>query len=397
MTFTFKDTIRASYGGYLTQAIVNNLAPLLFLTFEQSFGLSLEQIALLIMINFGVQITVDAVCVRFIDRIGYRRSIVIAHVFSAIGLAGLGLLPHWFPTPYAGLVVAVMVYAVGGGIIEVLISPIVEACPTANKESAMSLLHSFYCWGHVGVVLLSTAFFVSFGLANWPYLTALWALFPAFNALFFLFVPIRELVDPERRMPLSELGKSRIFWVFIAMMLCAGAAELCVSQWASAFAEQGLGVSKTVGDLLGPCFFAAAMGISRVRHSRRRADRPLGTAMVSSGLLAIASYLVIVLAPWPFVSLLGCGLCGVSVGIFWPGTFSSAAKALPAGGTAMFAFLALAGDLGCFLGPGAVGLISGAADDNLKLGIFAGIVFPIAFTAIVFLNIRMRKTMSSGA
>lgn len=360
------------------QAIINNFAPLLFLTFKSTYDIELSKITLLVTVNFTVQLAVDFLSVKFIDKIGYKVSIVLAHILSALGLVSLTVLPELFQNSFHGLLVSVSIYAVGGGILEVLVSPIVESCPTDNKEKAMSLLHSFYCWGHCGVVILSTLFFAVFGIENWKILALAWAVIPIANAVVFSRVPIAPLIkDGERGLSVKELLSGKVFWVLVLMMACAGASEQAVSQWASALAEQGLGVSKTVGDLAGPLSFAALMGTSRAFYGKYGDKIPLDKFMSLSCALCIASYLVIALVPNAVICLIACGICGLSVGIMWPGSFSTASASLKNGGTAMFAFLALAGDLGCSAGPSIVGAVSGALNDNLKRGILVGTVFPV--------------------
>lgn len=374
----YQNTMYACFVGYIVQAIVNNFVPLLFLTFESSYGIPLSQITMLITFNFGIQLLVDLLSAKFVDKIGYRVSIVMAHIFAALGLAGLVALPDLLSNAFAGLLIAVVIYAIGGGLIEVLISPIMESCPSENKEKAMSLLHSFYCWGHVGVVLLSTLFFWFFGIADWKILALLWVIIPVCNGILFCKVPIAPLIEEgETGMSLRELCKNRIFWILMLMMMCAGASEQAVSQWASTFAEQGLGVSKTIGVLAGPMSFAILMGSARAFYGKFGDRIDLDKFMQASSLLCIVSYLCISLSPSPLFSLIGCSLCGLSVGIMWPGTFSKASAALRNGGTAMFALLALAGDVGCSGGPTLVGFATGLASDNLKKGILAGIIFPI--------------------
>lgn len=374
----YQNTMYACFVGYIVQAIVNNFVPLLFLTFESSYGIPLSQITMLITFNFGIQLLVDLLSAKFVDKIGYRVSIVMAHIFAALGLAGLVVLPDLLSNAFAGLLIAVVTYAIGGGLIEVLISPIMESCPSENKEKAMSLLHSFYCWGHVGVVLLSTLFFWFFGIADWKILALLWVIIPVCNGILFCKVPIAPLIEEgETGMSLRELCKNRIFWILMLMMMCAGASEQAVSQWASTFAEQGLGVSKTIGDLAGPMSFAILMGSARAFYGKFGDRIDLDKFMQASSLLCIVSYLCISLSPSPLFSLIGCSLCGLSVGIMWPGTFSKASAALRNGGTAMFALLALAGDVGCSGGPTLVGFVTGLASDDLKKGILAGIIFPI--------------------
>ena len=371
-------TIYACFIGYIVQAIINNFAPLLFLTFQDSYGIPLSRITMLVTINFGLQLLVDLLAVGFVDKIGYRVSMIIAHVCAAMGILLLAILPHILPSPFMGLLLAVMVYAVGGGLLEVLVSPVMEACPTDNKEKAMSLLHSFYCWGHVGVVLLSTLFFKLFGINNWGILACIWAVVPLLNLFLFTKVPVAELIqEGEEGLTIRQLAGKKIFWVFLLMMLCAGASEQAVSQWASTFAEKGLGVSKTVGDLAGPMAFAILMGSARAFYGKYGDKINLEKFMIGSSILCVTAYLCIALVPNPLVGLIGCAVCGLSVGIMWPGSFSKASAAMPGGGTAMFAFMALAGDLGCSGGPTLVGMISGAFGDDLRKGILAAVIFPL--------------------
>lgn len=374
----YQKTVYACFVGYIVQAIVNNFAPLLFLTFHQSYGIPLIRITFLVTINFGIQLCVDLASVTFVDRIGYRTSLILAHAFSVLGLILLAVLPDRMADPYGGLLIAVVCYAIGGGLLEVLVSPVMEACPTPNKAAAMSLLHSFYCWGHVGVVLLSTLYFSVFGIGAWKVLACLWALVPMGNLIAFTKVPIASLIpEGEVGMSLGQLLKNKLFWILMLLMICAGACEQAVSQWASTFAEQGLGVSKTLGDLAGPMFFAVLMGISRAIYGKLGDGLPLEKSIFGCGALCLCSYLVISLCPIPAIGLLGCGICGFSVGILWPGTFSMATKALPTGGTALFALLALGGDVGCSGGPTYVGAVASALGNDLHRGILYAIVFPL--------------------
>lgn len=392
MTQKYQKTLTACFIGYIVQAIINNFAPLLFLTFQDEYDISLSKITLLVTFNFGIQLLVDFTSVAFIDKIGYRASIVIAHIFSAMGLACLTFLPGLLAEPFIGLLISVMIYAVGGGILEVLVSPIVEACPTEHKEKTMSLLHSFYCWGHVGVVLISSGFFLLFGIENWRILALIWVLVPLFNTVLFMKVPIASLADTNvTALSPRMLIKQKVFWILVLVMICAGAGEQAVSQWASTFAEQGLGVDKAIGDLAGPMFFAIMMGTSRTIYGKYGHRLKLDRFMLFSGLLCILSYIMISISPWSVLSLIGCGICGLSVGIMWPGTFSISAVTIKGGQTAMFAYLALAGDLGCMSGPTLVGFISGCFQDNLKVGILAAIIFPVLLIVGVLAVKRFRR------
>ncbi len=386
----YKSTIRACFAGYVVQAVVNNFVPLLFLTFQSQYGIPLSQVTLLITINFALQLAVDGVSVFFIDRIGYRAAAVIAHICAALGLVGLAFLPDLLPSPFAGLLLSVLLYALGGGLLEVIVSPIVESCPSDHKAQTMSILHSFYCWGSAGVIVISTLFLKIFGASSWKILAAIWALLPLANCFVFTKVPLAPLVaEGGTGMHIGQLFRSRVFWVIMLMMLCAGASEQAVSQWASTFAEKGLGVSKAVGDLAGPTVFALLMATSRLLYGKFGAKIDLNKAMMASALLCVVSYLLIGLTNSPVLGLVGVGLCGLAVGIFWPGTFSTAAASLRGGGTAMFALMALAGDLGCSGGPTLAGAIAGTFGDNLRLGILCAVAFP----ALMILGILLiRRT-----
>lgn len=382
MKFDHKATICACFTGYIVQAIVNSFIPLLFVTFQQSYGIPLSKITLLITINFMIQLLVDMLSAGFVDRIGYRTSMLLAHGFAVTGFLLLAILPELFSDPFLGILLSVIVYAVGGGLLEVLVSPIIEACPTENKETTMSLLHSFYCWGCTGVILFSTLFFSIWGTKHWKALMLLWTIIPLLNMVLFTKVPIYSLQEEgEKEISLKELLKKKVFWLMLLFMFCAGASEQAVSQWASTFAEEGLGISKTVGDLVGPMSFSILMGISRLLYGKYGDKLDLDRFMKMSCALCIFSYLCISMIPVPVIGLLGCGICGFSVGILWPGTFSKSAAALRGGGTVLFALLALAGDLGCSAGPTLVGMASSIAGNELRVGILSAVIFAIVFFA----------------
>lgn len=386
----YNHTVFACYFGYVVQAIVNNFAPLLFLTFRSEFDLPLSKITSLVTINFLFQLFIDIVSAKFVDKIGYRKCIVAAQFFSAVGIAGLGILPDVMPDPYVGILVSILLYATGGGLIEVLVSPIVEACPIKAKKAAMSLLHSFYCWGHLFVVLLSTAFFAVYGISNWRMLTFIWAVIPFINGFYFSRVPIKLLTTEEEKMSLKSLFTSKHFLLFMVVMVCAGASEQGMSQWASVFAEMGLKVSKTVGDLAGPSLFAVTMGTSRVIYSKISEKVDLSKYMTICSIICIASYFIASFVPNPALSLAGCSLCGFSVGVMWPGAFSLASERFPHGGTAMFAILALAGDFGCSFGPTVVGFATDMLNEDIKKGVLAAVLFPIMLIVSLALMSRIK-------
>ena len=382
-TKNYGRTKLACYLGFVTQAISANFVPLLFLTFYREFGISYAQLALIPLTFFMTQLIVDFLSARFVDRIGYRKCILIAQITSGAGLLMLSVIPDLFPDPFTGILLCVVIYAIGSGLIEVLCSPIIEACPFENKAGMMSLLHSFYCWGAVGTIALSTVFFVIFGTDHWRILACLWAIIPLFNVWNFATCPIEPIVAEGESMTVLQLLKTRVFWLFIVLMVCAGASELSMAQWASAFAESALGISKTVGDLLGACGFAVFMGFSRVLYGRYGEKMELRGFMMASGILCLCSYLLAAFAAWPVMGLIGCMLCGFSVGIMWPGSISISSSGLPKGGTALFALLALAGDLGGAVGPAIVGNVSQAMGESIQSGLLTGICFPLVLVMSV--------------
>lgn len=387
----YKKTLIACYLGFVTQAISANFAPLLFLTFKETYAISLEKIALIPMVFYLTQLLVDLVATKYADKIGYRTCVVISQVVSSLGLILMAILPEVLSVPFAGILISVVFYAIGSGLIEVLVSPIVEACPFENKDGMMSLLHSFFCWGSMGVVLGSTVFFALFGIENWKILTFIWALVPLYNAFNFINCPIEKLVEDGKSMSVRQLLGVPVFWLMIILMICAGASEATMTQWASAFTESALNVSKTVGDLAGPCLFAMFMGIARMLYGKMSNNFDLTKTMLICAASCAGCYLLASLSASPILGLIGCALCGLAVGIMWPGTISISSQKCPRGGTAMFAFLALAGDLGATVSPTMVGKISEMAEGNLKIGLLVATVFPVLLTlGLLFLNRRAK-------
>ncbi len=389
----YKKTLIACYLGFVTQAISANFAPLLFLTFKNTYGITLAKIAMIPLVFYLTQLLVDLAATKFADKIGYRICVVLSQVLSAVGLVLMAILPELFPSPFIGILIAVVLYAIGSGLIEVLISPIVEACPFENKDGMMSLLHSFYCWGAMAVILVSTLFFSVFGLESWKILTFIWALIPLYNTFNFINCPIERLTADGESMGIRKLLKTPIFWLLIVLMVCSGASEATMSQWASAFTESALGVSKIVGDLAGPCLFATFMGVSRMLYGKFSEKLNLTKVMLGCGIMCTCCYLLASLSSIPILGLMGCALCGLAVGIMWPGSISVSASKCPRGGTAMFAFLALAGDLGAMVSPSLVGTLSQMAGGNLKTGLLAATVFPFVLVfVLLILNKKNGKT-----
>lgn len=388
----YKKTLIACYLGFVTQAISANFTPLLFLTFKSTYGIGFEKLSLIPLTFYLTQLLIDLAATKFVDKIGYRICVVASQVLSAAGLVLMAVLPELLPIPFMGILIAVVLYAMGSGLVEVLVSPIVEACPFENKAGVMSLLHSFYCWGAVGVILGSTLFFTVFGVANWKILTLIWAVVPLLNAFNFITCPIERLVEDGDSMRSGQLLRLPLFWLLILLMVCSGASEASMAQWASAFTESAIGVSKTVGDLAGPCLFAVFMGISRVIYGKMSEKLDLIKTMTVCGLLCVICYLTVSLSSLPIIGLAGCALCGISVGIMWPGSISISSQKCPRGGTAMFAFLALAGDLGATVSPAMVGSISNMAGGNLKIGLLVATAFPlILILGLIVLNWKFNR------
>lgn len=373
----YKKTLIACYLGFVTQAISANFAPLLFLTFKNTYGITLEKIAMIPLVFYLTQLLVDLAATKFADKVGYRMCVVASQVLSSVGLVFMAILPEVLPLPFMGILISVVLYAIGSGLIEVLVSPIVEACPFENKDGMMSLLHSFYCWGAMGVILGSTLFFVVFGVENWKILTFIWALVPLYNTFNFIRCPIERLIEDGKSMGIRKLLKTPVFWLMIILMVCSGASEATMAQWASAFTESAIGVSKTVGDLAGPCLFAMFMGISRILYGKFSEKLDLIKVMLGCGIMCAGCYLVASLSTLPILGLAGCAFCGLAVGIMWPGSISISSQKCPRGGTAMFAFLALAGDLGAMVSPAMVGSLSEMAGGNLKTGLLTATIFPV--------------------
>lgn len=333
---------------------------------------------------------VDFISAKVVDRIGYRKCAVASQFFSAVGLLGLTIFPYIFPNAYIGILFSVLIYAIGSGLIETVGSPIVQACPIDNKDKYMSMIHSFYCWGHVLVVIASTVFFKLFGMDNWRVLSAIWSAVPIVTMFFFMKVPICSLAEEGKTLGGRHFIKMPVFWLLIVLMFCSGASEQGISQWISTFAEAGLGIDKTTGDLLGTCMFAVLMGASRVFYGKLGHKFDLNKYMLLSGCLCFVCYFVAGASESAVVSLIACIFCGTTVGIMWPGIYNVSTDVIKNGGTGLFAYLALAGDIGCASGPGILGIAAELFNNNLKAGMLVSGVFPIVFVVLFFILIKRR-------
>ena len=392
MKLTFKHTKLACYLGYIVSAMINNFTPLLFVIFQTVFKIKMWQLSRLIPLNCGTQMTVDFLGAKFADKVGYRKMAVTANILCVSGLIILGALTRII-NPYTAILIATVTMAVSSGLLEVIVSPIIAAIPSDETSGSMSLLHSFYSWGQVLTVLVSTLFFVMFGKNNWNMLCFLWTVIPVISGALFLKVPINSYTDEKIKVPMRKLFKVKIFWVFLILMLCAGAAELGMAQWASLFAETALHVSKTVGDLFGPCSFAVAMGIGRVMYAKFSQKLNILNYIIFCSFLCTISYVMAALSPNSFLSLLGCTLCGFSVGVMWPGVLSMASVKCPEGGTALFGLLAFSGDIGCFAGPNFIAAVSEKVTVNgsaLKGGILFCAIFPLVMIIFTYVLKSMK-------
>lgn len=386
----FKSTLHACYLGYITQALIVNLPPLLFVVFRDKFGLSYTMLGSIVLLIFVTQLIVDALAIKFVDKIGQRMSAMIAHAFASVGMVALAFLPRVMPLPFMGIVISSILFSIGGGLIEVLVSPIVESLPGDAKASSMSLLHSFYSWGQVLVILVSTVTLLFVGQDLWYYLPLLWSVLPLFTLFKFAKVPLMPPEEAHNQTPLRTLFKSKVFLMALLLMVCSGASELSMAQWASLFAEKGLGISKTLGDLLGPCLFAVMMGTVRTWYGIKGQTININNVLIACSALCIVSFVITAIVPIPAISLLGCALCGLSVSLMWPGMLSMTAAGYPSGGVAMFAILAIGGDLGCSIGPQLTGII--ADKSSLNMGLLASIIFP----AIMLIGLAALKQMLSS-
>ncbi len=374
------------YIGYLVQAIVCNFLPLLFVTFNTQYNISYDMLGTLIVLNFGTQIAVDVLSVKFVNKFGYHNCAMLAHIFAAVGLAAVGILPKFMPF-YPAMIISVFLYALGSGFIEVIISPIIEYLPSDEKSGGMSLLHSFYCWGQVLTVAVTTFLFFALGRERWDIIAIIWAAVPFVNLILFIRAPIVVPKDATNTKKNKEILRSGEFYVLLLIMICAGASELAVSQWASAFAEQALGVSKSVGDLAGPCAFAIFMGVGRLIYGIWGSRIDAKKAMLFCATLCLITYLVISLSGLPALSLVFCAICGFSVSIMWPATISMSSARFVSGGTLMFGLLAAFGDIGCSVGPWVTSMF--ADRWSLNIGFLASSVFP--FLMIISIIYLMRK------
>lgn len=387
MKENYTRTRRCCYFGAMIQALGINLAPLFFVTLREEFSISFEKIGRLVLITFLVQLCVDFLAVYFVDKWGYRRSMIAAHLFASAGLFLFGILPQTLPDAYVGMVIAVFVYSVGCGLLEVLISPTVDAIPADNKATSMAMVHAYYPLGQVLTILLTTVAVSIIGADCWWLIFLLWSLVPLCNLLYGLRAPFPPVLPENEKTPMRALVMNPRFWLMLLMMVCAGAAEMAMAQWASLFAEEGLGVTKLVGDLLGPCLFAVCMGVGRFWYGNCGNNIRLRPLLTGCSAAAVVCYLLAVFVTVPLLALLSCALCGLAVSLMWPGTLSAASGDFPRGGTALFALLALGGDLGCSLGP----WVAGAVADVSRYGLKAGLVAAAAFPLLLFLLLRICK------
>ena len=374
MDFKYKATRVACYIGYIVQAIINNFLPILFIALQDVYGLGYEKLARLMVFNFATQIITDIVTPKITAKIGYKNTVVMCHFCAALGLALLGILPKLI-SPYIAIIVSIIIYAFGSGLIEVIVSPIIEMLPTENKSGNMSILHSFYCWGQAFTIIGTTLLLKIFGYSLWAFVPVIWAIIPFINMFFFMGVPIVEPPKEARRTGLRTLLKNKRFLIFMVMMLCAGATEIAMAEWASMFVQKGLGVSKVVGDLAGPCAFALFMGLGRMWYAFVSAKVDFRKTLIVLSSVCFICYIAVALSNIPWISLVFCAICGFTVSITWPGIYSAGAKEFKEGSSVMFSVFAMCGDTGCCLGPWVLGIV--ADNFGLKMGFGVNSVFAV--------------------
>lgn len=382
----------SAYVGYFVQAIVNNFLPILFVAFQDIYGIGYEKLGRLIVFNFITQMVTDILSPKIISLLGYRKTAVMCQLIAALGLTLAAVLPNVLPNAYIGIVLAVIVYAFASGLMEVIISPMIEMLPTSNKSGNMSLLHSFYCWGQAITTVGTTLLLSAFGYRGWTYIPLIWAIVPFINAFSFIRVPIVE-PQPERKSDsFRVLFSDRRFRVFMLIMLCAGASEIAMAEWASVFAQNALGVSQIAGDLAGPCAFSLFMGLGRLLYAAFSEKISYRSTVIVLGLCCAVCYYIAAFASIPIFALAACALCGFTVSILWPGTISAGAVAFPRGDAVMFSVFAMCGDIGCCIGPWLLGVV--AEHFTLNIGFAVSSFFPLLMVALAIFFIKEQRSVS---
>lgn len=392
----YRLTTISCFVGIFAQAVIINLAALLFMPLMRLHGLTYVQLGTLVAVNFSVQVGSDLVFSGLIDRIGFRRLVLPACLVGSLGLFLFALAPVLLPgRVFAGLLAATAVYSAAGGLLEVLLSPIVNAIPNEEKGAAMSLLHSFYAWGQMATIILTTLFLFLVGERHWQWMVGFWALLPLANFLLFLKAPFPPSVPEEHRLNMGDLILKPFCLLAFAAIFFGASAEVLMNQWTSAFMERALLLPKLTGDLFGMCGFALMLGLGRAWHGKYGARFDISKALVAMSALAVLCYLVVALAPGSWPGLLACMVCGFATSLLWPGTLIVASERYPLAGAWMFALLAAAGDVGAGLGPWFTGWVVDHAIDTaaalrleqwlgiggeqaaLRLGILAGTIAPL--------------------
>ena len=388
MNSKYTQTKLASYIGYIVQAIINNFLPILFIAFQDVYALSYEKLARLIVFNFVTQMITDLITPKIVNVIGYKKASVLAHFCASLGLVMLSVLPSLM-SPYLAIIISIIVYAFGSGLIEVIISPIIENLPTDNKKSNMAFLHSFYCWGQAFTIIVTTILIFVFGYRRWNFIPLIWAIVPFLNMFFFMRVPVIEPTSETKKATFSVLFKSSKFRCFMVMMFCAGACEIAMAEWASIFAQQALGISKVIGDLLGPCAFAIFMGLGRIWYAKVAEKVSFRKTLIYMSMACFLCYIVVAFCKIPFVSLMCCALCGFTVSLSWPGLYSAGAKKFPEGASVMYSVFAMCGDTGCCLGPWVLGIVADSL--GLNIGFAAASVFPIIMIVTATMSLKTKS------
>ncbi len=392
VTKKYFPTKLAGYVGFVVQAIVNNFLPILFIVFQNVYNLSYEKLGRLILFNFATQMFIDLITPKIIAKIGYRKAASLSQGAAAAGLILLGTLPSLMNNTYLAIIISIIIYATGSGLMEVILSPMIEMLPTGNKSGNMAVLHSFYCWGQAFTVLVTTGLVFLFGFKQWYFIPAIWAIIPFLNMFSFLRVPIVQPSPDEKMSTFSELVKKPLFLVYMVMMFCAGASEIAMAEWASIFAQNALGVSKAIGDITGPCAFALFMGTGRVVYAKLSKKVSFTKMLVILNIFCFVCYMVVAVCKIPIIALIFCAVCGFTVSISWPGIYSAGARTFTTGGAVMFSVFAMCGDTGCALGPWLIGVL--ADKFSLNVGFAAASVFPLVMVICALYILKLRSCKS---
>lgn len=355
---SYQLTTISCFVGIFCQAVSSNITAILFIPLMTLYGLSYVHLGLLVGINFTTQVLVDIIASRLVDRYGFRVFVLPSDILAVIGLVLFGLTPVLFDNILTGLVFSTIIFSASCGLQEVMLSPIVNAIPHNDKGPAMALMHSFYAWGQVATIIITTLFLFFFGIENWQVIVFLWALVPLVNFFMFLAAPFPGVIHENQRMTMRDLILKPFYLVALLAIMGGAATELVMNQWSSTFSEKVLELPKVTGDILGMCGFAVFLGLGRVLYGRYGSKINMNNVLVGSAAAAVVCYIAVAISPLPAISLAACAVCGLAASLLWPGTLVITAEKYPLAGAWIFAILAAAGDIGAASGPFAAGVIT---------------------------------------